>query len=201
MEVTPTWTVPPGILDAALVPELRKIPQNQLLDQYVVYDRNGKIVADPAKIAWDRYQGTTLPYRLVQQPGPENPMGRIKFIFPNPDFVFIHDTPARDFFDLERRDLSAGCIRIERPFELASILMQIDGRTGEERIQALIQSGRTGRIHLKNPFPVILLYGTVSVDVQGVVIFRHDIYERDPELLDGLDEPAGLWMKPAPRSP
>ena len=197
MEINPTWTVPPGILDSSLLPGLRKDPHAKRLGRYVVYDRNGKPVDDPAKIPWNRYTGRTLPYRLVQRPGPDNPMGRIKFIFPNPDFVFIHDTPDRDFFDLERRDLSAGCIRIENPFELAAILMRLDGQEDEERLQTLLKSGRTGRINLNDPFPVILFYGTVSVDAKGNVAFRPDIYGRDPELLDALDAPTTLWRKTA----
>ncbi len=195
MEINPTWTVPPGILDTTLLPGLRKNPHGKLLEQYVVWDRNDKPVDDPAQIPWDRYTGATLPYRLVQQPGPANPMGQIKFIFPNPDFVFIHDTPKRSFFDLERRDLSAGCIRIENPFELAKRLLRLDGQAGENRLQQILNSSRTERIHLKAPFPIILFYGTVSVDAKGMATFRPDIYERDRELLEALDAPAGLWEK------
>ena len=203
MEINPTWTVPPGILDATTLPQLRKGPRDKLLEHFVVYGRDGKRVADPSRIPWERYTGSTLPYQLVQQPGPDNPMGQIKFIFPNPDFVFIHDTPRRDFFDREKRDLSAGCIRIERPFELARSLLQRDGQPAEDRLQTLLRSGRTERIHLKDPFPVILFYGTVSVNDQGVVAFREDIYERDPALLQALDEPAAPpWRKKvAPAAP
>ncbi|BBO75900.1 peptidoglycan-binding protein [Desulfosarcina widdelii] len=201
MEINPSWTVPPGILDSSLLPGLGKNPYGKLLERYVVYDRNGKPVGDPAKIPWDQYTGRTLPYRLVQRPGPDNPMGQIKFIFPNPDFVFIHDTPNRDFFDLERRDLSAGCIRIEKPFELAVILMRLDGQEGENRFQTLLGSGLTERINLNDPFPVILFYGTVSVDAKGEVAFRPDIYERDKDLLESLNAPAGLWRKTARQVP
>ena len=111
--------------------------------------------------------------------------------------MFIHDTPNREFFDLERRDLSAGCIRIEKPFELAAIRMRIDGQEGGERLQALLKSGCTERINLNRSFPVILFYGTVSVDAKDDVTFGPDIYERDPELLDALDAPKTLWRKTA----
>lgn len=195
MEINPTWTVTPGILDATVLPGLRKDPHAKRIKSYFVYDRNGKVVENPEEIPWDRYTGTNLPYRLVQQPGPSNPMGQIKFIFPNPDFVFIHDTPKRDFFDLEKRDLSAGCIHFERPFGLAKILLRLDGQAGTDHLQQILNSGRTERIHLKKPFPVILFYGTVSVDTKGVVHFRPDIYERDPELLEALNASAGLWSK------
>lgn len=193
MEINPTWTVPPGILDYSILPHLKKDPADPLLRRFQVFDRNGKRVDQPESIPWSRYTGSSLPYRVVQPPGPSNPVGRIKFIFPNPDFVFMHDTPQKDFFDLERRDLSAGCVRIERPFELAAHLMRLDGRPGDDRAATMLSSGKTGRIHFRRPVPVILFYGTVTVNEQGAVTFLEDVYKRDPNLLAALEAPAGLW--------
>jgi len=193
MEVNPTWTVPPGILDDSILPEIRALPRGGWLDRFALFDRRGNRIAHPERIDWHRYTGATLPYRLVQPPGPSNPVGRIKFIFPNPDFVFMHDTPEKAFFDLERRDLSAGCVRIEQPFALARHLLRLDGQSGRDRLATALKSGKTIRIHFKRPLPVILFYGTVSVESRGEIVFREDVYDRDSKLLKALDAPARLW--------
>jgi murein L,D-transpeptidase YcbB/YkuD len=112
---------------------------------------------------------------LFYGPGPTNPLGRIKFIFPNPDFVFLHDTPQKQFFEYERRDLSAGCIRVEHPFELADHLLRLDGRVGEISLKQILASGKTQRISFRNPVPIILTYRTAGVSANEMVFFLDDL--------------------------
>lgn len=191
MEVNPTWTVPPGILDRDVLPGIKENPGYLKKKQLRVVDLNGRPVATES-IRWTRYSALSLPYKLVQAPGPENPLGRIKFIFPNPYYVFMHDTPDKGEFEEEKRALSAGCIRVERPFELARLILQEDGGDGDSLMEALA-SGATLRFHLQKPLPIVLNYGTVGVDREGSVIFREDIYDRDDKLLDGLNGPVVHW--------
>jgi murein L,D-transpeptidase YcbB/YkuD len=157
-----------------------------------VVDLKGRPV-DPGNIRWSRYSALSLPYKLVQGPGPDNPLGRIKFIFPNPYYVFMHDTPDKEEFEEEKRALSAGCIRVERPFELARLLLREDGGGDDDTIVKSLNSGATRRFHLRKPLPIVLIYGTVSVDREGSVVFREDIYERDGKLLDALNGPVVDW--------
>jgi len=193
MEINPTWTVPPGILRDSILPALRKKSDPSPIERFQVYDLKGNPVADPGRIDWSTYSGTHLPFRLVQKPGPTNPLGRIKFIFPNPDFVFLHDTPQKKFFEYERRDLSAGCIRVEHPFELANHLLRLDGRRGEVALEKVAAAGKTERIVLKTPMPIILSYRTVAVNESGRVVFIEDLYARDAKLLKALDGPVVYW--------
>ena len=193
MEINPTWTVPTGILRDSVLPSLQKGTDPKLLKTFQVFDRSGNRIHDPEQIHWFKYSWDRLPFRLVQPPGPTNPLGRIKFIFPNPDFVFMHDTPRKEFFDNERRDMSAGCIRVERPLELASFLMRLDGKENDEALNEMVVSGKTERIHFHRPIPIILSYRTVSVDRNGDVHFLEDLYERDARVLSALDGPVVFW--------
>lgn len=193
MELNPTWTVPPGILNDSILPALRKETNAPTIERFQVYDRKGRLVANPGQIDWSKYSGANLPFRLVQKPGPTNPLGRIKFIFPNPDFVFLHDTPQKQFFEYERRDLSAGCIRVEHPFDLADHLLRLDGREEETSLEQILASGKTQRINFRNPVPIILTYRTAGVSENGRVFFLDDLYSRDADLLEALDGPVLYW--------
>ncbi|MGD8250983.1 MAG: L,D-transpeptidase family protein, partial [Desulfobacterales bacterium] len=192
LEINPTWTVPPGILERDVLPKIKENPDYLRKKQLRVVDLKGRPV-DPGNIRWSRYSALSLPYKLVQGPGPDNPLGRIKFIFPNPYYVFMHDTPDKEEFEEEKRALSAGCIRVERPFELARLLLREDGGGDDDTIVKSLNSGATRRFHLRKPLPIVLIYGTVSVDREGSVVFREDIYERDGKLLDALNGPVVDW--------
>lgn len=112
-----TWTVPPGMLDVTL-PGIRKDPTYLAKRHLQVFDHDGRLV-DPTTVDWTRYTAANLPYRIVQTPGPHNAVGRVKFIFPNPYYIYLHDTPHKTEFGLDMRAYSAGCIRIDKPHKLA----------------------------------------------------------------------------------
>jgi murein L,D-transpeptidase YcbB/YkuD len=126
------------------------------------------------------------PYRLVQRPGADNALGRIKFMFPNEHSVYLHDTPSRDLFSRDSRAFSSGCIRVENPLELAE---QLFGERGRARHEARIATGRTETIFLDNPMTVMLLYWTAEVDAAGRVSFFPDVYQRDASVIAALAEP------------
>ncbi len=133
-------------------------------------------------------------FKLRQEPGPLNPLGRLKFLFPNKFAVYLHDTPARGLFRNFARGFSHGCIRVEKPLELAAALLRDGARHSKENILERIDSGVRETIPLRNPVPVHILYWTAWVDDRGTIQFREDIYGRDIPLATALKE-----TPPAPR--
>ena len=184
LEFNPTWTIPRGIIKRKILPKLRKDPGYLDEKGYVLLDFNGKKV-NPHSVDWKNIIG--FPYMVRQPAGKDNALGLVKFIFPNPHFVFLHDTNHRELFERNTRTTSAGCIRVEKPFELAEQLMSTTPGWDRERIDQLVASGKTKRIHPKDKIPVLITYTTVGVDEQGIARFKPDIYNRDKAVLAGLD--------------
>jgi murein L,D-transpeptidase YcbB/YkuD len=155
-----------------------------------VIDRDGRKV-DPLTVDWSVYS-KGVPYTLRQEPGPNNALGRIKFIFPNEHFVFIHDTPSRSLFDRAARAFSSGCIRVDKPLELAEQLLRDPDKWSIEKLQAVLDSRETKRVNLRPKEPVLILYLTASLDLDGSIRFAKDIYSRDEGLLAALNGPVIL---------
>jgi murein L,D-transpeptidase YcbB/YkuD len=192
LEINPTWTVPPTILRKDILPKLRDDPGYLTRREIDVIDKNGQRV-DPLSLDWSQYS-RGVPYTLRQRPGPNNALGRVKFMFPNEHFVFLHDTPSRSLFGRARRAFSSGCIRVERPFELAELLLRDSQRWNEENFDELLAGGKTTRINLPEPVPILILYLTASLSDDNVARFGPDVYERDPTLLAALDGPVSIEL-------
>ena len=184
----PTWTVPPTILANDILPAVKKDPAYLSRKSIDVVDRGGKIL-DPTTIDWSRFTGGSIPYTLVQRPGPTNALGLVKFIFPNSYFVFLHDTPSKSLFEQDARAFSSGCIRVEDPFRLAELLLDDSASWNRQAIDRLVESRETKTVYLKKPIPVLLLYWTALVEVDGRVHFIEDVYDRDGAILRGLSSP------------
>ncbi|HVJ30805.1 MAG TPA: L,D-transpeptidase family protein [Gammaproteobacteria bacterium] len=181
--VNPTWTVPPTIFRNDILPAVRRDLGYLASRNIDAFDSSGAMV-DPATANWS---GRNPPYRLVQRPGPDNALGRIKFMFPNEHSVYLHDTPSRDLFDRDSRAFSSGCIRVENPFELAGHLL--GSARARERLEALVARGKTQTVFLDKPMTVMLLYWTAEVDAAGRVSFFPDVYQRDAAVITALAEP------------
>jgi len=125
--------------------------------------------------------------RLVQQPGPENALGQVKFLFDNRYSVYLHDTPAKAAFAREQRSVSHGCVRLERALDLAQLLLSTEPGWSPDRIATTLASGETTEVKLDRPVQVILAYMTAFVQAGGVVAFRPDVYGWDAEVLRRLD--------------
>lgn len=194
--LNPSWTIPPTILRDDILPAVQQDPEYLRQRHIAVLDRNGEPV-DPSTVDWARYGGANLPYNLRQAPGPDNALGRIKFMFPNPHFVYLHDTPSRDLFRQSARAFSSGCIRIERPFELAALLLEDSARWSRAELEAAADSGTTRTLRVPQPRPVLLLYWTVVVGDHGTVHFRRDIYERDGAVAEALNKETVLRHLPS----
>ena len=186
LEFNPTWTVPPTILRDDLLPEFRRDPEALQRRRMSVIDHQGRRV-DPAGIDWSAVTARTFPYMLRQEPGPENALGRVKFMYPNPYHVYMHDTPARELFARAERTFSSGCIRLEDPLGLARLLLA-GTEWDEQAIERVLAGGRTRIVNLPQPIPVLTLYGT-AVAEGGRIHFATDIYNRDARLLAALDAP------------
>ena len=186
--LNPTWTIPPTILREDIVPLAKKEPGYLERMRIDVLTRDGRPV-DPRVIDWERVGPRDFPYVLEQRAGPENLLGRVKFIFPNPFFVFLHDTPNKSLFSATQRTFSSGCIRVDDALGMAELVLDEPGWT-RARLEAEVATGRTQSVRLDRPLPVLVLYWTASVDARGRVRFLPDVYERDRQVLAALDAPA-----------
>lgn len=186
LEFNPRWTVPRTILEEDLLPEIRHDPGALQRKNMQLLDFDGRPVA-PESVGWATVPASAFPYMLRQGPGPGNPLGRVKFMYPNPHDVYMHDTPARSQFHRAGRAFSSGCIRLERPLELARILL-----AGTEwdaaAIERVIAGGQTQIAYLPRPITVLTLYGTAAPSANGMN-FAADVYGRDARLLAALDAP------------
>jgi murein L,D-transpeptidase YcbB/YkuD len=159
----PYWNVPAKILQKEILPMLAK-NKNYLAEN---------------NMEW--YDG-----RLRQKPGPDNALGEIKFLFPNPFDIYLHDTPAKGLFQEERRAFSHGCIRIAEPERLALYLLRDKKGWSSEEMERILDLKKERYIKLDNQVPVYVLYLTAFVDFNGNINFREDIYNRDQSLLGML---------------
>jgi len=187
LEFNPTWTIPPSILRNETLPAIRRDPSYLSSRNMSVVTNAGKKV-DPSTIDWAATANKGFPYMIRQEPGPDNALGRVKFIFPNQYMVYLHDTPSKGLFSRSERAFSHGCIRTENPFDLAAILLADQG-WDRPRIDQVLASMKTTRVNLENPIPVMLLYWTAQAYPDGTVHFRTDIYDGDAAIVEGLDEP------------
>jgi murein L,D-transpeptidase YcbB/YkuD len=184
--LNPTWTVPPTILTKDILPAVRKNPGYLRERNLSVLTPDGQVV-NPANVNWQAMTAKRFPYILRQQPGPQNAMGQIKFMFPNEHLIYLHDTPSRNLFEQSERTFSSGCIRVERPLELAEILLA--GQSGWDRpaIDKVLESRVTKTVQLAKPVPILIMYLTALAEPDGQVHFYRDVYNRDEALLPALN--------------
>ena len=183
----PYWNLPLDITRAEIVPKLQKNPRYLARKGFEATDQNGHIVAAGAvsqAMLAEIKSGRLL---VRQKPGPRNALGLIKFMFPNEFDVYLHSTPAPELFNQSRRDFSHGCIRVEKPAELAAWLLHDQPKWTLEKIKAAMQSGPDNQqVNLSRPVPVVIVYLTAVVEENGEVYFYNDIYGLDGTLNDAL---------------
>lgn len=184
IDLNPTWTVPPGIVGEVLA-RIRRDAGYLARERIRVLDGAGRRL-DPATIDFTRYSARNFPYIFRQDPGPANPLGQLKLVFPNEHNVYLHDTPSRELFAREERNFSHGCIRVEDPDRLAELVLDDPEWTGES-LRTAIAAGGTRTIPLRRPMPVLVLYWTASTDLHGELHYYHDAYQRDARILRELD--------------
>jgi len=186
--LNPTWTIPPTILREDVLPKLAKDPNYLAENHMQVVDMDGHPV-DASGIEWARYPKEGFPYQIVQAPGGDNPLGRLKFLLPNRYSVYLHDTPTARLFSRPERAFSSGCIRLEAPLALAELLLDDPVRWSAPAIDVALAEGETRTLPVKRRVPVLFLYFTAEADADGTVRFRRDLYGRDPRVLAALRAP------------
>jgi len=192
--LNPTWTVPPGIFANDILPALQRDPEYLAKRGLSVIDAEGRPVTEP--IDWATMTPRRFPYMLRQGPGPDNALGRVKFMFPNEYSVYLHDTPSQALFAKSERAFSSGCIRVENPLELAQLLLEGQPGWDADAIAAAVATGKTQTISLQNKVPVLLAYWTAWVDRDGVLQFRSDLYGFDAKVRAALDLPFRVHRRP-----
>ncbi len=188
MEVNPDWTLPRSIVARTYWKSLAAGGARQL----DVVDNAGRVVPR-SSINFSRYTPRNFPYSLRQAPGPTNPLGTVKFMFPNPWAIYLHDSPERNLFDSTLRAYSAGCIRLQRPHDFAYELLSRQTDDPVELFQSTLRSQRQTRIQLDEHVPVHLEYRTAFTDARGGVHFRKDVYGRDARLYEALDRAGAVF--------
>ncbi|MCH7409035.1 L,D-transpeptidase family protein [Belliella sp. DSM 111904] len=190
MVFSPTWTIPNSITRNEIIPAVKKDIGYLNSKNMKVLTSDGKEV-DPQSIDWQKANGKNFPYLVRQEPGEQNSLGLVKFMFPNKHSVYIHDTPARSLFAREDRALSHGCIRIQRPVDFAKVLLKHDSAWTDEKIKESMNKSKEVIVKLDRKIPVVILYMTFWSDSRGNNFFRKDIYERDNEILLALKQTRG----------
>lgn len=184
---SPYWNLPPTITRQDVLPKVQQDVEYLTRQNMKVFQGWGAEAreVDPSTVDWSAVNPKTMPYRFRQDPGPNNALGTVKFMFPNQYHVYLHDTPASDLFGRAQRDFSSGCIRVEKPLELAAYLLKGTNWTTDEIRNAMNQSAEK-TVTLPQSIPVYLLYWTAWAEKDGTIHFRDDVYLRDGKLLNAL---------------
>jgi murein L,D-transpeptidase YcbB/YkuD len=189
--LNPVWNIPRSIMIEDILPKIMENPGYLQEHSITVLSGWGDQAEqiDPQSIDWKNVDPESFPYRMCQEPGPYNALGQIKFMFPNPFAIYLHDTPNKSLFHRMTRDFSSGCIRVEQPLRLAQdLLLGLNENWDATSLRTIIQSGQSKVIRFSKPVPVHLFYWTSWVDESGQTHFRQDIYNRDAQLRSALSQ-------------
>ncbi len=192
MEINPYWNVPRSISTKEYLP--RMIASGGASAGHLqLVDGRGRVVSRGA-VNWGAYSPKNFPFDLRQPPSKGNALGLVKFMFPNPYNIYLHDTPAKNLFSREVRAFSHGCIRLNDPFDFAYELLRPQSADPVGEFQAHLRSGQNTRVALKQPIPVHIVYRTAFTSAKGRLNFRRDIYGRDAKIYNALVK-AGVAMR------
>ncbi|MEX2532066.1 MAG: L,D-transpeptidase family protein [Gemmatimonadota bacterium] len=180
----PYWNVPASIAESSVIPEVRSDPGYLERNNFEVVEWSGSSprVVSTEGIDWSEVDAEDFPYTLRQRPGPDNALGRVKFMFPNEHNIYLHDSPAEHLFSEVRRAYSHGCVRVERPFELARLLLELDSDTSLEEVEGELDQNGERRVELRGTVPIYIVYLTAWVEEDGTTRFHHDPYHHDRQI-------------------
>jgi murein L,D-transpeptidase YcbB/YkuD len=181
----PYWNVPLSIVRAELLSDIQRDPAYLARNRYEIVDSAGAVVSQSVTDEIKR-QLRSGKLGMRQMPGPDNALGLLKFDFPNAHDVYMHGTPAMQLFSKSRRDFSHGCIRVEDPVALAAWLLRDQPGWTAAHVPDATLEGKTFRVDLERPVPVLIVYGTALVMEDGEVHFFRDIYGQDALLEQAL---------------
>jgi len=184
----PYWSVPYSIAKAEFFPRIAGDPDYLAKKGFEVVDSRQEVVTAGTVTSEVLEQLRAGKLFIRQTPGPKNSLGLVKFIFPNNYNIYFHDTPEQVFFSKSRRDFSHGCIRLEKPADLAVWVLRNNPRWSMERVRAAMNGDTTQQVNLAHPIPVLIVYATVIVTEDGIVHFYDDIYGHDAALEKVLEK-------------
>jgi murein L,D-transpeptidase YcbB/YkuD len=186
----PTWMIPTSITVEDILPLIQENPGYLSKNNMKVFASWASDAEEikPDEINWSSASEENFEYRLKQDPGPSNALGRIKFMFPNRFNVYLHDTPARHLFSETVRAFSSGCIRLEQPLDLAEYLLGEDSEWSRDKIQRTLDDSKEWTVQIPEPIPIYILYCTAWSDEHGNISFSNDIYKRDDLVDAALEE-------------
>ncbi len=193
IQFNPRWGVPLRNAKEDLLPRFRRDPRAMMEKGFRVYSmQEGQAVeVDPTTIEWSRVNPERFPYVIRQDAGELNALGRIKFVIPNSDDIFMHDTPDRYLFRRPDRAFSSGCIRLEKPMELLEVALAGMSGWDRPRIDRLLAERVTAGVQVRQSMPVRLHYTTAQVE-DGRVVLRPDIYGLDEAYARAMDAPSRM---------
>ena len=184
----PYWNVPYSIAKAEYLSRIARDPDYLSKKGFEVVNSRQEVVTS-GTVTSDVFEQLRAGKLFIRQaPGPKNSLGLVKFIFPNDYSVYMHDTPAQEFFSKSRRDFSHGCIRLGKPADLAVWVLRDNPGWNMDRVRAAMNGGATQQVNLAHRIPVLIVYGTVIVTEDGTVHFYDDIYGHDASLEEVLDK-------------
>lgn len=183
MVINPTWHVPRSIAVNEYLPSFRRNPNAN--PQLTIYYKGQPVARN--RINWPAVTAGNWPFYLKQKPSSSNALGLVKFMFPNKWNIYLHDTPSKSLFDTAERAYSHGCIRLQKPFELAYALLAPQTNDPEGFFRAKLNTGKETRVDLDRPVPVHLVYRTAFSSPRGEIQFRPDVYGRDAQILSALE--------------
>jgi L,D-transpeptidase YcbB len=183
----PYWNVPPGILRRTVVPGIKRDPSYVSSKRFEITTLDGSVVTSGAVSDQVLAQLQAGKLAIRQKPGPDNSLGLVKLMFPNEYSVYLHDTPQKDLFEKDRRDFSAGCIRVKQPAELTAWVLRNNPGWTLDRVREAMQNGKDNvTVTLARRVPVFILYGTAVAYEDNDVHFYDDIYGHDAALAKAL---------------
>jgi len=193
----PYWNVPVDIARKELVPHIVTNQGYLATKNFEVTNSKGVVLT--SYTAKQVSQGGVM---VRERPGPKNSLGLVKFMFPNQYDIYLHSTPAVSLFDRTRRDFSHGCIRVQKPDELAAWVLEGQGEWDLEKVQEAMNSGPDNiTVSLKTPLPIVIFYATALVEEDGQVHFFDDIYGYDTQMQKVLVKGPPYPIKPDPVAP
>ena len=183
MVVNPSWYVPRSIVTKEYLPMLRRNPN--AVSHIEITDRAGRTVNRGA-VNFAQYTAGNFPFAMRQPPSRSNALGLVKFMFPNPHNIYLHDTPAKSLFARESRAFSHGCIRLADPFDFAYALLARQTDDPKGKFHSVLSTGRETRLQIERPIPVHIDYRTAFADNKGRMQYRRDVYGRDGRIWNAL---------------
>lgn len=187
--MNPTWYVPRSIATKDLLPQLQADPQAFLRRGMQLQRTDGAPMPyDIASHDFSVYTQADFPFRIRQTPSDDNALGAVKFMFPNDDAIYLHDTPTRHLFNRDLRAYSSGCVRVRDPLRLAALLFAPQEAEPRAFVDRVIAAGRERTIRLREPVPIHITYRTAWIDDNGALQLRGDVYGRDALVLRALRE-------------